>query len=799
MDQLTTKERDEIEKKPLQDANGYADAQRDANLALSSELGSSDDNAVAPQHPKLFKDIIIKVLASLETSEVSFCLRSRTGRDDLGIDLRLLRQHITAHDIQYQQFRPLLLSIQRKAADTDVWCAVITVISEVLVSTPPTSVSASVSAVQPETPITRSSASREASEETRKLIEADVFYEIKYCTYRDVKGFHEKYFSGCAWTAQAKQVWERAKSRYSNNRWTLLSNAPSGDDITDWWLGMQTELLPDRRLAYYTSTQQNRVGPKTSRQLDLFVKERRGVAGADEKHDWKDVLVVGEFKKSAADGLKSILLQVASAVRNVFAAQPMRRFVHGFTLSGTMMETWVFDRSGAYSGATFDIHEQPETFMLVMCGYLMMTDEELGRDTFLKRRDGGLLITVPAEGGGTDEKLELELNPIPIAYQGAIVCRGTCCFLAKAKGATDFDKVVKFSWTSDKRQPEADLLRKANQQGVEGIAKVIAYNEEITSVSKLREGLTFSTPHRFRDDSLSKSQASFGFISPSIGLVGLNSSRKRKSTELSSQQSKRSRRHSQLAEITTVTYEVQEPRSNSIALRDEPQTTYDNRIFRALVVSPAGRSIRQFQDPKELLYALRDAIVAHRSLHRDGSILHRDISENNIIITDPAKADGLRGMLIDLDLAKEEGQGRSGARHRTGTMQFMAIEVLTGTAHTYRHDLEAFFYVLIWLCAYRAREGQQKSPLLARWHNGTYEQIAQSKRGDMDQGGLENLLQLFPENFEPIRRLCRKLRDILFPYRCGLFTGTPKDSDSLYDPIITAFNNTIADTEKSSE
>jgi hypothetical protein len=43
---------------------------------------------------------------------------------------------------------------------------------------------------------------------------------------------------------------------------------------------------------------------------------------------------------------------------------------------------------------------------------------------------------------------------------------------------------------------------------------------------------------------------------------------------------------------------------------------------------------------------------------------------------------------------KEDGIP-SGARHRTGTMQFMAIEVLEGKGHTYRHDLESFFYVFV--------------------------------------------------------------------------------------------------------
>ncbi len=122
------------------------------------------------------------------------------------------------------------------------------------------------------------------------------------------------------------------------------------------------------------------------------------------------------------------------------------------------------------------------------------------------------------------------------------------------------------------------------------------------------------------------------------------------------------------------------------------------------MISPAGRAIQDFRSIPELLEALRDAIKAHRSLYRDGKILHRDISENNIIITDPKETDGFTGMLIDEDLAKEIGSGRSGARHQTGTMEFLAIQVLQRVAHTYRHDLESFFYVLLWICARRAWE-----------------------------------------------------------------------------------------------
>ena len=106
------------------------------------------------------------------------------------------------------------------------------------------------------------------------------------------------------------------------------------------------------------------------------------------------------------------------------------------------------------------------------------------------------------------------------------------------------------------------------------------------------------------------------------------------------------------------------------------------------MISLVGRAIHKYEKKSELLEALRNAVKAHRSLYLKGNILHRNMqhSENNVIITDP-KETRVTGMLIDLDLAKE-----------LGTMEFMAIKVLVGISHTYRHDLESFLYVLIRQC-----------------------------------------------------------------------------------------------------
>ncbi|EER39545.1 serine/threonine protein kinase Sgk2 [Histoplasma capsulatum H143] len=133
--------------------------------------------------------------------------------------------------------------------------------------------------------------------------------------------------------------------------------------------------------------------------------------------------------------------------------------------------------------------------------------------------------------------------------------------------------------------------------------------------------------------------------------------------------------------------------------------------------------------------------------------------ENIIIITNPEKTNGHSDMLIDLDLAKEVGSGRSSAQHRTGTMEFMAIEVLLNINHTYQHDLESFFYVLIWQCVRRGwekldklqRQGQPEESALRDWCTGTYQKIARSKRGDMTVDGFEDILSEFSPIFECVK------------------------------------------------
>lgn len=627
-----------------------------------------------------------------------------------------------------------------------------------------------------------------------------LFNEIKSCTYRGVGGFFAKYFEGRKWSNQSKEIYEAVKDRYVDGRWTDFPDPPDESAVWDWLSHFQDEHLTDTRGSYYkTSTSTELVGAEARRQLDFFIKRRTDAV--DINHDWKDVRVIGEHRVSN-NHWKNNFLQISRYVRDVFSVQPTRRFVHVFTLLGTIMELWVFDRSGPYSSGSFDIHLEPEKFIQALVGYTLMSDDELGLDSFIEHDGEDNSITIQEETTGKDIKIQLEQQPMVI--NRAIVCRGTTCYRSK-----DGKKVVKLSWSSDLRPPEVEHLRRARDRGVTGVATLFGHHD-ITTIEKMRNGLTFPPLHIFRNTALSPStlfsqslfqvrlsrsfgaSQSLGTSQPSLG--------KRKSIDRGPQEAKKSRSNSQTSKLR----EQHDAQDEDLIKKNVQAEGYKNRIFSCLVISPAGRTIKEFRSVKELLTALRDATKAHRSLFEKAGILHRDISENNIIITDPKTTNGFTGMLIDLDLAIVNGE-RTGGRHMTGTMEFMAVDVLRGVEHTYRHDLESFFYILLWMCARRAwsREFQcstrdwPRRNILGKWYGSNAADVADAKRGHMHADGFDDILMEFAPAFDCTKPLCRELRNILFPStEAGrLDLGTPADPKTLYEPIIKAFEDAIADLD----
>ena len=708
-------------------------------------------------------------------------------------------------------------------------------------ATPPTAVGSWVL----DTPCRPSSSSQRGLEQKHSEIDRRIAEELRDCAYDDVEGFFDRYFEAKVWTDAAEDIYERSKEWHKKDRWMEWPEPPTQDGVLDWLQTFQDEFLAGLDRTYFTSNRLRLLGSERNRKLDHFLAPSDAVMTSG-KHDWSHVLVVGELKSNPNDdGHLETLLQLAGYAREVFGAQPSRRFTHGYTLCGDNMRLYLFDRSGAYSSSNFNIHKHPDRFVRALAGYALMSDEELGLNTFIKRDKCGNHII--SHGS------KIYLEDTPIASQNGIVCRGTTCYRGKRESTTEWEYVVKFSWPSAKRRREGDLLRLAKDRGVNGIARWVDHQDIMMdgyydTIANLRRGLSFRKPRKNSRGSAwldgpaserSQSQPSangsvtgklkksaslsrgLGISSISVATSSSSRKRKRDQGDQESSNTKRSRSSEDETEATEpemIPYvNAQEAQPDSLMSdADEP---YGDRAHCCLVVSPAGRPLDDFRSIKEFLQALRDAIQAHKSLWIDGQILHRDISMNNIVI---AGTETSTGILIDLDLAKEQGSSRSGARHRTGTMQFMAIEVLEGVSHTYRHDLESCFYVFLWTCIrhkgeIREAEDQggpisasQRSNtsfkastnagILRRWYTGTYSDIARTKCGDMDKGRFKHILAEFSSSFEKLKPLAERLRSILFPRSADgeLFTGTPpaRDCVKMYDRMIDAFNRAIEDCER---
>ncbi|KAI0353660.1 hypothetical protein OH77DRAFT_575578 [Trametes cingulata] len=152
------------------------------------------------------------------------------------------------------------------------------------------------------------------------------------------------------------------------------------------------------------------------------------------------------------------------------------------------------------------------------------------------------------------------------------------------------------------------------------------------------------------------------------------------------------------------------------------QYAYLERSHMRIVVDDVGRPLTQFRCTRELIQAIRDAIVGHRQAREKAHVLHRDVSVGNILIVDEPSQKGFCGFLHDYDyssiesgdedegyesgspgspLQTAENEG-SGQKERTGTYYFMAFEILRGavsgpTVHHVHHDLESFYWVIVWI------------------------------------------------------------------------------------------------------
>ncbi|KAA8904234.1 hypothetical protein FN846DRAFT_907881 [Sphaerosporella brunnea] len=478
------------------------------------------------------------------------------------------------------------------------------------------------------------------------------------------------------------------------------------------------------------------------------------------RYDWRSIRVVGELKANPHQSdTDSTLAQLANYVREIFNAQPSRRWVHAFTLCGHHLRAWMFDRSGATTSELIDINAQPVLFLRVVCGYALMDATAVGFDPSIKWLRGGVeepydptvayslgssAATSPPYlyapvGPLKPVPVKLEIDPNPLFHRRSIVTRGSVCWKARRfnQPGTVSDAwpyVVKDQWRAAERPSECDIIssmQRPDRTPDLGLPEYCWYGDHrengqpVDIANTVRRGCMVDAvtgPPSSRTRLTSSSSRVPGSMAPPLRPI----------TEASNQQpGHNAQRGSDMpagsmppprwsgSRGTKRRSTAEDPLPESAAKRprrDAPASC-NNRIFSRLVMAPVGRAIDMFTTVTELLEAMRDAICGHRTLYNAHQILHRDVSLFNILIDDDVTRPG-KGLLIDLDLAiRRDRLSATGASHRTGTQDFMAPGLLCGNPHSFRHDLESFFYVLLWIATYYTVPPGDGSPTELRSFN----------------------------------------------------------------------------------
>ncbi|KAJ1910776.1 hypothetical protein LPJ71_003103, partial [Coemansia sp. S17] len=170
------------------------------------------------------------------------------------------------------------------------------------------------------------------------------------------------------------------------------------------------------------------------------------------------------------------------------------------------------------------------------------------------------------------------------------------------------------------------------------------------------------------------------------------------------------------------------------------------RVHRRIVMSQIGQRLHTLESVDEFITVVCDVMRCHNAIFKYCQILHRDISDNNILVI---KQDGIaRGLLIDFDCAIDMSIERTEPPRpeMTGTLPFMSINNLSesNVKRTVLDDYESMLYLVCWSAtlgigsSQHHREGKDLEKLpIAEWRKLPIGAIVRAKR---DHFGTENSL-----------------------------------------------------------
>ncbi|KAF2844618.1 hypothetical protein T440DRAFT_523364 [Plenodomus tracheiphilus IPT5] len=724
--------------------------------------------------------LLVALVSFLQTLPASRYLPSKNGSKNLFHDLLRLNSAVSSDEFDIDRIKPLLDAVLTKQPDEVIWDAVYDAVTE---STPPPRPTSSFQ----QTPWLRSTSSFANSTEHRKYVD-DVLKEELGHMYVGIPGFFEAFFGEITGLeAAAKAVFERCKTGDNplyreEGGWEGWPDGARERDVLSWFeerTGQFCDFAEGHRPASrarrrpLAQPHQPLQGSTAERKLDVgFVDDPS--AGVDSKCHWKQILVPGELKSNpSADVASKAWLDLGRYAREVLAAQDSRRFVLGFTLCGSRMRLWVFDRLGGIASSPFDVNEDGLQFVSAVLGFLWLNEEQLGFDPTIFSAGDTRYIEIKRDG--RTERLILDKV---IKRVACVAGRATTCWSARREGdESRAPLVIKDSWQYPERGEEGRLLHEATDKDVVNVARyfhhetVCVGGKDDTIRGNVRRGLDVTKATNYQLEST--------MPPPSTTVHSLS----RKGRSRSAAGRKRS------SSCTNAPLPPSKRTCSSSPVKGGKATA--DRVHRRVIVRDYGKPIYMASSKTSLLSALENCIAGYESLHTRAGMLQCDISPNNLMVNEDEDNPSWPAFLIDLDLAiKEDREKASGARGKTGTRAFMAIGVLLDDElHSFMHDLESFFWVLFWICIhYDGPNKGRVTPQFEKWNYIDTEELAKIKKGEV--GDERDFLKAAEENFtpyyQPLIPCVNRLRRKIFPGGGRWRIPNPKLYDEMKEILRTA-------------
>ncbi len=546
----------------------------------------------------------LELVIALQSVPLARVLKSRSGPGTLLRDLSSLVSQIDSDEFNLRSIIPLFERIDSHASDIEICNTLFALIARPttpLQSNPPFTTSFQ------QTPWTFNTGSFADTSDLRRHVDPILKAEVENNLIIDHPEFFDTFFGQVPGLLEiATAVFQMCKDSEPPlyREGTGWAEWPEGCEESKvlGWLSRHIEQLllfasergfrPSKRRRCITTPNKPIPGSVSKRKLDVgFTYD-----SSDERENWSHILVPGELKSnSREDNHRSTWLDLTKYAREVFSGQDTRRFVPGFTICGSFMRLWEFDRLGGVASKPFDTNKDGQMFVSAILGYLWMNDEELGFDPTILKEDARRYTHITRNG--LIERLYLEEV---MQRQSSVAGRATTCWKGCQVGiGVDWEKqlVIKDSWEYEERPEEGLLLKEATEAGVENIARY--YHHETVHVrdavddvrNNIRQGLQDANgrnPFQQRRPGISES-----IVSPAT------SERDRSSTRSITRKRSSSSLHSPMPP-------PKRSRSQSPVKHDAQRQR--NRVHRRVIMCDVGKSIYHASCPGAMLTGLLGGI-----------------------------------------------------------------------------------------------------------------------------------------------------------------------------------------------